>query len=195
MCLTSSPLITINLHCNGELINAVIDSGSTLNVVKESIANSIIRLQINRKLTTKMRDANGGQDRLTGMIMPLDSEPPPSLVGNTPPTKHFCLSMTPCRILLSDVGKCYHAFPKGTFRSRFTPPAVPRSVLRYLSTHPPSWSWTIKVGPNALPGFVRIYQNNMLLHFRSQQAQSRPKPPPSPKAPSGTTPPSLSPHV
>ncbi|KIM50661.1 hypothetical protein SCLCIDRAFT_144918 [Scleroderma citrinum Foug A] len=68
MCLTSSPLITINLHCNGELINAVIDSGSTLNVVKESIANLIIRLPINRKLTTKMRDANGGQSRLTGMI-------------------------------------------------------------------------------------------------------------------------------
>ena len=68
MCLTSSPFITINLHCNGELINAVIDSGSTLNVVKESVANSIIRLPINRKLTTKMRDSNGGQGRLTGMI-------------------------------------------------------------------------------------------------------------------------------
>ena len=68
MCLTSSPLITINLHCNGQLINAVIDSGSTLNVVKESVANSVLRLPINRKITTTMRDANGGQAQLTGMI-------------------------------------------------------------------------------------------------------------------------------
>ncbi|KIM58436.1 hypothetical protein SCLCIDRAFT_128267 [Scleroderma citrinum Foug A] len=142
----------------------------------------------------------------------------------------------PCRILLSDVGKHYHAFPKGTFHSRFAPPAVPRSVLRYLSTHPPSWLWTTKAGPNAgksfnvlfvptscgkdsprviqwivsvfhafksqlaplaldaetgqvLPSFICIYQNNMLLHFRSQQAQSRPKPPTLLKASSGTPPP------
>jgi len=68
MCLTSSPLITINVHCNGQLINAVIDSGSTLNVVKESIANSIIRLPINRRMSTNIRDANGGLAKLTGMI-------------------------------------------------------------------------------------------------------------------------------
>ncbi|KIK20429.1 hypothetical protein PISMIDRAFT_13016 [Pisolithus microcarpus 441] len=36
--LTSSPLITINLTCNGRQVTAVIDSGSTLNVVKSSIA-------------------------------------------------------------------------------------------------------------------------------------------------------------
>ena len=171
--------------------------------------------------------------------MPLDSEPPPSPVGKTPPSKHFCPSTMPCRILLSDVGKHYHGFPKGTFCSCFAPPAVPRSVLRYLSTYPPSWSWTTKAGPNAgksfnvlsvptscgkdsprviqwiisifhafksqlappaldaetgrvLPGFVCIYQNNMLLHFRLQQAQSRLKPPTLPKASSGTPPPPTS---
>ncbi|KAI6167537.1 hypothetical protein EDD17DRAFT_1468060 [Pisolithus thermaeus] len=37
LALTSSPLITINLTCNGLQVTAVIDSGSTLNVVKSSI--------------------------------------------------------------------------------------------------------------------------------------------------------------
>ena len=68
--------------------------------------------------------------------MPLDSEPPPSPVGNTPPTKHFCLSTMPCRILLSDVGKHYHAFPKGTFRSRLSnDPSDPSRVMHLPHLH------------------------------------------------------------
>ena len=119
-------------------------------------------------------------------------------------------------ILLSEVGKCYHAFPKGTFKARFSPPVVPKAVLRRLASHPPTWSWTTKAGPKAgksfhvptvptscgrdshraiqwivsvfhafksqlapqalndkgrvLPAYVKLYQNNMLVHLRAQQA-------------------------
>jgi Aspartyl protease len=68
MCLTSSPLITINLHCNGHPVKAVIDSGSTLNVVKASIARSIIKMPIDTSQTMHMRDANGGVSKLVGLI-------------------------------------------------------------------------------------------------------------------------------
>ena len=59
-----------------------------------------------------------------------------------------------CAILLSEVGCRYHAFPKGTFRAQFAPRAIPCSVLRYLQTHPTTWSWTIKAGPNAGKSFT-----------------------------------------
>ena len=152
---------------------------------------------------------------------------------NTPAQPH------PCAILLSEVGKCYHAFPKGTFKARFTPPAVPCSVLSYVCSHPLTWSWKTKAGPKAgkiftiptvptscgkdspravhwivsifhafksqlapcaldsktgwvLPAYIKVYQNNMLLHLRAQQASSQAKPPsssPQTKAPQRCPPP------
>ena len=150
--------------------------------------------------------------------MPLEPQPPPSPpVGKVPPhTKHVCPPSSPCAILLSEVGKRYHAFPKGTFKARFSPPVVPKAVLHHLSTHPPTWSWTTKAGPKAgksfhvptvptscgkdshraihwivsifhafksqlalqalddkgrvLPAYIKLYQNNMLVHLRAQQA-------------------------
>jgi len=68
MCLTSSPLITINLHCNDQPVKAVIDSGSTLNVVKASIAKSVIKMPIDTSHSMVMRDANGGTSKLIGLI-------------------------------------------------------------------------------------------------------------------------------
>jgi len=153
--------------------------------------------------------------------MPLELKPPPSPLGwSPPPTKHQCLSTSPCTILLSEIGKCYHAFPKGTFKAHFASPAVPRSVLHHLDTHPFQWSWTTKAGLNAgksflvptvptscpkdspkathwlvsifhtfksqlspqvldqsmgrvLPAFVKLYQNNMLMHLCAQCAHPR----------------------
>ena len=157
--------------------------------------------------------------------MPPEPQPPPSPVGKSPTrTKHVCSPLSPCTILLSEVGKHYHAFPKGTFKARFSPPAVPRAVVRYISSHPLTWSWTTKAGPKAgksfkvptvptscgkdshraiqwivsifhafksqlaplaldadtgrvLPAYVKLYQSNMLVHFRTQQAMQAKSPP------------------
>ena len=177
--------------------------------------------------------------------MPLEPLPPPSPVGKpSPPLKHVCSPSSPCQIRLSEVGKRYHAFPKGTFKARFAPPAIPRLVLQFLAKTPPTWTWTTRAGPRAsksfsvpsvptacsrdslkaiqwiisifhafkaqlvpqalsqetgrvLPDYVKLYQNNMLLHFRSQQAQSRATSKPTPsqtnRPPSGQ-PPSQSPQ-
>ena len=70
--------------------------------------------------------------------MPLEPQPPPSPVGKpTPPPKHLCSPSTPCMILLSEVGKRFHAFPKGSFKAQFAPPVIPRHVLQYLVKSPP----------------------------------------------------------
>jgi len=153
--------------------------------------------------------------------MPFELQPPPSPLGQaSAPTKHQCSPSSPCTILLSEIGKCYHAFPKGSFRACFAPPAVPRSVLHHFDAHPFRWSWTTKAGPNAgksfavptvptscpkdspkavhwivsifhafksqlapqaldpetgrvLPSYVKLYQNNMLMHLHAQRARPR----------------------
>ncbi|KAI6014920.1 hypothetical protein EDC04DRAFT_2903947 [Pisolithus marmoratus] len=81
--------------------------------------------------------------------MPLDPLPPPSPCGKTQsPPKHTCSTAEPCQIRLSDVSKCYHSFPKGSFKARFIPPSAPCFVLKHLAAHPPTWTWTTKGGPN-----------------------------------------------
>ena len=43
--------------------------------------------------------------------MPLEPQPPPSLVGKSlPPLKHACSMSSPCTICLSEVGKHFHLF-------------------------------------------------------------------------------------
>ncbi|KAI6034792.1 hypothetical protein EDC04DRAFT_2604946 [Pisolithus marmoratus] len=66
------------------------------------------------------------------MQMPLDSVPPPSPHGKK----------------LSDVGKHYHSFPRGTFKARFLPPIIPKFITRHFINNPPVWTWTVKDGPN-----------------------------------------------
>ncbi|KAI6020617.1 hypothetical protein EDC04DRAFT_2901652 [Pisolithus marmoratus] len=66
----------------------------------------------------------------------------------SPPPKHTCSTADLCQIRLSDVGKCFHSFPKGSFKARFIPPSAPQFVLKHLATHPLSWTWTTKDGPN-----------------------------------------------
>ena len=134
---------------------------------------------------------------------------------SSPPLKHVCSLSLLCQIHLSEVGRHYHVFPKGTFKAQFAPPVIPRLVLQFLAKTPPTWTWTTRAGksfnvpsvptacsrdspkviqwiisifhafkaqlvPQAisqetgrvLPDYVKLYQNNMLMHFRSQQAQS-----------------------
>ena len=166
--------------------------------------------------------------------MPLEPQPPPSPLGKASKRpRHHCDSLISCALRLSDIGKGYHAFPKGTFHACYIPPTTPHSVLCYYMANPFSWSWTTKAGPKVgqtfsvptipisckkddhkaihwtvslfhsfkihlhpeamnletgrvLSSFVRIYQNNMLLHFRSQirlkipQSTSKDPSPPQP---------------
>ena len=82
--------------------------------------------------------------------MPLEPQPPPSPLGKASKRpRHHCDPLIPCALHLSDIGKSYHAFPKGTFCARYTPPTIPHSVLHYYMANPFSWSWTTKAGPKA----------------------------------------------
>ena len=91
--------------------------------------------------------------------MPLEPLQPPSPCGKNSPSaktsqpphskpKHKCSSSQPCDICLSNIGKIFHTFPTGIFHTCYTPPAISKAVLDYFSTHPFSWSWTTKSGPN-----------------------------------------------
>ncbi|KAI6108711.1 hypothetical protein EDD16DRAFT_1738435 [Pisolithus croceorrhizus] len=147
--------------------------------------------------------------------MPLEPIPPPSPRGKTPPPKHQCSPTAPCPLRLSEVGRQYHQFPKGTFRARFSPPALPKAVASHFAKNPPIWTWSVKAGPNvgksfqvptipiscdktapkaikwivavfhsfkahlnpvALdtdsgrvhPAWLRLYQNNLLIHLHNQ---------------------------
>ncbi|KAF8444472.1 hypothetical protein L210DRAFT_3642716 [Boletus edulis BED1] len=165
--------------------------------------------------------------------MPLDSVPPPPPRGKIPPKpKHICSPSALCEIRLSEAGRVFHHFPKGTFRARFIPPTIPQYVLKAFSANPFQWSWTIRDGPRkgkvypvptiptscpsgagkalrwvvslfhtyklhlnaqaldpstgrVLPAYLRLYQNNMLVHFRAQLALAKPLPTtaPGPKPP------------
>ena len=159
--------------------------------------------------------------------MPLEPQPPPSPMGKSPsPPKHVCSLSLPCQIHLFEIGRCYHAFLKGSFKAQFTPPAIPHLMQQYLAKEPPTWTWTTRAGlragksfqvpsvptacsrdipkaiqwivsifhafkaqlvPQAISqeigqvlDYVKLYQNNMLMHIRSQQAQHRAKPNPPP---------------
>ncbi|KIN95967.1 hypothetical protein M404DRAFT_33705 [Pisolithus tinctorius Marx 270] len=54
LALTSSPLITINLSCNGQQVTGVIDSGPTLNVIQSGIAQFVICMPINMSQSVNM---------------------------------------------------------------------------------------------------------------------------------------------
>ncbi|KAI6096051.1 hypothetical protein EDD17DRAFT_1771305 [Pisolithus thermaeus] len=147
--------------------------------------------------------------------MPLEPVPPPSPHGKTPPPKHQCSPTAPCPLRLSEVGRQYHQFPKGTFRAHFSPPALPKAMASHFAKNPPIWTWSIKAGPNkgksfqvptipivcdktapravkwivtvfhsfkahlnpvtidadlgrVHPAWLRLYQNNLLIHLHNQ---------------------------
>ncbi|KIM60202.1 hypothetical protein SCLCIDRAFT_124616, partial [Scleroderma citrinum Foug A] len=67
-CLASCPLITVHFLCNGQLVKAIINSGSTLNVVRNSIARTVIKMPMDTSCIMHMKDANGGTSKLLGLI-------------------------------------------------------------------------------------------------------------------------------
>ncbi|KAF9236819.1 hypothetical protein BU15DRAFT_63652 [Melanogaster broomeanus] len=71
------------------------------------------------------------------------------LAPATSAIKHKCLPSEACIIRLSDIGRHFHTFPKGTFSAQFAPPALPLFVTRYCAAHPLYWQWTTKNGLNA----------------------------------------------
>jgi hypothetical protein len=65
---TRGLLIKITLECDGAPIEAIIDTGSQLNIVSEAIYKSRIRRPIDHKSTVNMNDANGGERTLQGLV-------------------------------------------------------------------------------------------------------------------------------
>jgi hypothetical protein len=62
------------MECDGNPIQAIIDTGSQLNIVSERICKSLIRRPIDYTTSISMNDANGGEGKLTGVVenVPLD---------------------------------------------------------------------------------------------------------------------------
>jgi hypothetical protein len=71
---TRGLLIKITMECDGYPIQAIIDTGSQLNIVSEKVCKAKIRRPIDCSATLSMNDANGGEGKLTGFVenVPLD---------------------------------------------------------------------------------------------------------------------------
>src|SRR6202790_4034349 len=71
---TRGLLIKIMVECDGKPIQAIIDTGSQLNIVSERICKSKIQRPIDCTATVSMNDANGGQGKIEGIVedVPLD---------------------------------------------------------------------------------------------------------------------------
>jgi len=65
---TRGLLIKLMMECDGVPIQAIIDTGSQLNIVSESACNSKIRRPIDRQTSISMNDANGGEGNLNGIV-------------------------------------------------------------------------------------------------------------------------------
>ncbi|KAG1773722.1 hypothetical protein EV702DRAFT_1200855 [Suillus placidus] len=71
---TRGLLIKIAMHCDGQAINAIIDTGSQLNIINKHIWKTIINRPIDIAKAVSMNDANGGEGKLRGLVqnVPLD---------------------------------------------------------------------------------------------------------------------------
>jgi len=65
---TRGLLIKLTMECDGVPIQAIIDTGSQLNIVSESVCNTKIRRPIDRNTSVSMNDANGGEGNLNGIV-------------------------------------------------------------------------------------------------------------------------------
>jgi hypothetical protein len=61
-------LIKITLECDGHPIRAIIDTGSTLNIMHQQVYEKAVRRPINRGVTPVMNDANGGGKIMAGLV-------------------------------------------------------------------------------------------------------------------------------
>jgi len=71
---TRGLLIKVTMECDGNPIQAIIDTGSQLNIVNEQVCKSLIRRPIDYTAAISMNDANGGEGKLAGIVdnVPLD---------------------------------------------------------------------------------------------------------------------------
>ncbi|KAG2741973.1 hypothetical protein P692DRAFT_20681097, partial [Suillus brevipes Sb2] len=67
-------LIKIAMCCDGQTINAIIDTGSQLNIVNKHIWKTVINRPIDIAKSISMNDTNGGEGKLQGLVqnVPLD---------------------------------------------------------------------------------------------------------------------------
>ncbi|KAG1723336.1 hypothetical protein EDB19DRAFT_1834640 [Suillus lakei] len=61
-------LIKIAMHCDGQAINTIIDTGSQLNIVNKHIWKTIINRPIDIAKSVSMNDANGGEGKLHRLV-------------------------------------------------------------------------------------------------------------------------------
>ena len=54
--------------------------------------------------------------------------------------------MSPCTISVYEVGKFFHTFPKGFFKSQCIPPSLPKVIIDTYIKKPSSWSFKTKTG-------------------------------------------------
>ncbi|KAF7965113.1 hypothetical protein HWV62_45565 [Athelia sp. TMB] len=65
---TGSLLIRLDMQSDGESMNAIIDTGSQVNIVSQDLCSERINRPIDYRRAMKISDANGGQGRLIGMV-------------------------------------------------------------------------------------------------------------------------------
>jgi len=61
-------LIKITLECDGRPIEAIVDTGSQLNIINEKISRAMVKRPIDCAATMVMSDANGGKKKLLGLL-------------------------------------------------------------------------------------------------------------------------------
>jgi hypothetical protein len=61
-------LIKVEMETAGNLVSAIIDTGSQLNVVRTDVAALVVRRAVDMNHSTNMSDANGGRGKLQGRI-------------------------------------------------------------------------------------------------------------------------------
>ena len=74
---TRGLLIRLPVFCDGKRINAILDTGSMLNICSRKIWKNIINRPMDVSKVTSMNDANGGEGKLTGLV-----EEVPITIGN-----------------------------------------------------------------------------------------------------------------
>jgi hypothetical protein len=65
---TRGLLIKVTMECDGNPIQAIIDTGSQLNIVNETVCKAKIRRPIDYSASLSMNDANGGEGKLQGIV-------------------------------------------------------------------------------------------------------------------------------
>ncbi|KAI0038538.1 hypothetical protein FA95DRAFT_1505453, partial [Auriscalpium vulgare] len=65
---TKGELIRVNFMCNGESVDAFVDTGSELNILSLGAYKSVVRSPMDVRKSMPMSDANGGEGLLRGLV-------------------------------------------------------------------------------------------------------------------------------